>query len=316
MEKITSSPIIKHLKLEEKFYSQLISEYEIKQGPFPAILFKQILIEYLEPMVSDFCQNDMPTLSRITKAFIVELLPVLKKDVLINHLELYKKAWVLLYKIPDIFIQNPRKVLIALHSSLLSFEHFAPLKANAWLNLMAVVSPLSTSFSEFIHIGRVAAWQTGMAHLREKAEQSYLSLPTQLKAGLEAQFEGTKSLQEALQTPWTLNTVSPSPLQLGGFIGLKDGVFSRPPKVILFENTLLASDGECTCALFADCCGTVLIPNINIETDTVSELHQNAQLPNKKIKPALFKDISSFIQLNESIIFTRKSSFYIYLQHI
>jgi hypothetical protein len=316
MEKITYPPIIEHLKAEEQFYTQLISEYEIKQGAFPAALFKKILIEYLEPMVSELCEDDKPILSHITKAFILELLPVLKNNTLIHHLELYKKAWALVYTIPDIFKQDPRKVLIALHSSLSSFEQIAPLKAFQWLNLMTEVSSLSASFSEFIHLGRVTAWQAGMAHLREKAEESYTILHEELKAALETQFEGPQSLREALQTPWVLKADSSSLLQFGGFAGFKNGVFSRPPKVILHEDTLLASDGENTCALFADSCGTVLIPTINIRIDTIPELHPNAQLLNKRIKQALFKDISSFIQLNESMIFTRKSSFYIYLQHI
>lgn len=152
-----------------------------------------------------------------------------------------------------------------------------------------------------------------MAHLRKRAKEDFDVLTPALQRSLSEAIMGGKQISGALSRPWVLKERN-TPLMLGGFAGFPEGVFVSTPGVAKIDDEVFATDGVSVFAVFADACGTVLVPCKGIAVDRIVESFQFHQYePLAKKASALFDDINSLCICGEMVLFTRASSYCVYI---
>lgn len=309
MEKITHQPFIHHLKAEEAYYEHLLVEYEVKHGIVPGDAVSDWMVNVIQPLILELAGEDEQLISKLGKVFFKELLRLLQTGNLSELAHVYKKAWLLTADFKNVFISSPVKVLLALSSAIHSIYTYQSQRLNDWLDLMKKLLPGCKTLNDVLSVGRIASWISGMAHLRASAWQNYEHLSNELKQLIQINYRGDTTFEESIHSPWKYKGDT-SLESFGGFMGLTHGLFKNPPKVALKSDCIMATDGETTCAFFADRCGKVVLNNISIDPEHIinaSNCSHGNTLKNE------YSDITSMVMMEDLIVFTRESSFKVFI---
>lgn len=174
-----------------------------------------------------------------------------------------------------LLIQAPRQVAGRLTNALLQLNLQKSADAAAWLSRLQAVGPQLKDTSTLDAVGRILAWQAGMAQHRSAAlsaleqletpmVQVLLSLPEDFRPGLwpllkdqleREPFTHPATIARMLMVPTSAQPPAITLVGLvGGFRGF-GGPFLRPPKVSSSDGNLLVDDGSHHYYLFADCFG-------------------------------------------------------------
>jgi hypothetical protein len=119
-------------------------------------------------------------------------------------------------------------------------------------------------------LAAVVAWRSGLPQYRDGAIERWQALPVALRAlslGLAAGQPLAEDTADRLRNPWwnpAAGSEEPPAVpflaaRCGGFRGF-GGPFRQPPRAIVLDDRLLASDGEGHWEIHADCFGAALLP--------------------------------------------------------
>lgn len=306
MEKISYPPLITHLKEHEEYYSSILGQYELNHGLVPGDVIKHWMATSIEPLVRATSNGDSAKVSRINRALFSELLNLLKHRV---DLPIYEKAWQLLSAVPDLFSQKPTEIIRVIDDGLQGVLTYQPKKGEKWLEIMESSLPDCLNVAQMKALGQTAAWLCGLAHLRIACRKSFEILPEGLTETLQKFVPKNKNLKDLLAQDWNEEN---GEHMLGGFIGFEKGLFEKPPIVGLVDDVVMATDDKSVCAIFHDAMGTVVLNDINLSSQLVTNGAGNA----REITHKKYRDVSSSIQINNSLIFTRTSSHYIHISTV
>ncbi len=314
LEKITYQPLIDHLKVDESYYHHLLADHEIKHGRVDGSVITPWMVQVVQPIVIEVCDGDDAKISRVTRAFFKELIKQKSNGNLTLYAEAYKKAWAMLTKNGVLFVSQPAKILNALSSAMYTLHQYIPLEMMNWISVMEKTISICQCWNEFLNVGRVASWMVGLAMVREQANLDYNCLSIHLKEKLEECFSPNFSLKNGLAKSWYFFNQEVS-YSYGGFIGYEGGTFELPPELFFEDGILIATDGIHHCVLFVDVCGGTLLREVNIEKYFV--LKQGQRTKNTVLTRNIrnkYDDIYSLIEVGDCVIFTRKSSYKIFLR--
>lgn len=316
MEKISYEPLIGHLKENGAQYNQLYLEHELRYGPVSKGQLGSWTVQVLEPIVKCAAEAKPEAVPKLFRALFSELLKLLGSQAAVVHEQEYKAAWQLCCAMPQLMQQSPLRMLQAINSALLSIRTYQPQSVMAWISLMEKSAGFCQSPEEFMICGRVNAWLCGLAHLREKVEASFSSLPPLLQQSLQQGSLPEVPLGETLRKPWLGTHLPAFKGEAGGFIGWGTG-FNIPPRVALWGQYFVATDNRSSFALFADSFGKVLLPHIAVDPQEIRRTATNTALKAFEAKWGRqhipFNDISSCAMLDNTLVLTRTSSHFLYI---
>lgn len=151
---------------------------------------------------------------------------------------------------------NPSRVVASLSNAVYNLEREPGADWKFWLGQMKHLSEHCAVHQEWLQLGQVLAWVSGMAHLRESACALAHRLPKGLVERVVPRWDKVES------DPWWPRRPAPGQMKcihkLGGFIGF-GGVFRKPPEVVTAGvNQFLLSDGVEDWLLFCDGFGATL----------------------------------------------------------
>jgi hypothetical protein len=181
---------------------------------------------------------------------------------------------------------------------------------------MEAAVPGCRSVDDLLACGRVNAWFCGMAHLRTRAGDAFDGLSPALQETLRENCPVPVRLADAFAGDWPGSSMPVFAGEAGGFVGF-GGPFAEPPRVALVGRQVVAADGATACALFADACGHVLLPDVPVAPPEVS-LRASCRdlvpfLARHGRGPFPFDDVSSCVLAGNTFVLTRYSSHYLYL---
>ena len=182
------------------------------------------------------------------------------------------KVWQELFpQIPSFVAEQPHQLVSACCNAVynLSVEAGNGGKtAEHWLARMKAIARLCVDVEQFLLVGQVLAWRSGMAHYRETAIAIWQQLPESLMVatlGFPCELAPSKSeLMAEIADPWRLPGMAGKQKlaivgQLGGFRGF-GGPFICPPAAIAIDGQLFVYDDEHCWSLHTDCFGAILQP--------------------------------------------------------
>lgn len=162
---------------------------------------------------------------------------------------------------------DPLAVLGALVNAALNVEKIAGARAQAWLGSMRSAAPSIESIAHLHAVGIVAAWRSGLAHLRAGAIRAANELPEALALSLvgaatAGHWSGVHD--RLLADPWWVPDEADDARlhrrsEIGAYIGL-GGSFCVPPQVRATQDGFVVRSGERYGFLVADAFGAVLHP--------------------------------------------------------
>lgn len=315
MEKITFHPLVEHLKEHADEYNQLYYQYQLRSGKMDPVLLSRWIVSVIEPIVvsvTDVCPESLPG---VFKAFYASLLPLLASNLALIYEVEYHDAWSMCTLNPRLISKQPKRIINAVNSALISLRRNQPEKVGDWIRSMARIVVYCRTADEFLNCGRIIAWLCGMAHLREKAIKVYPGLSEEIKDVLKTE-KLPAPLDDLLVTIWGKAEGFKFQGVAGGFQGFGKA-FTRAPLVAEVDGLIVASDRRTCCALFADVLGTVLIRDVPVAPERIIALasasHAKQLTENDRKDYFDFKDITSCVALDSSIVVTRSSSHYLFI---
>lgn len=196
------------------------------------------LREYLAPLVQVTAQAGRQELV----SFAYELLLELTGVELFSRSEAVRRLWLeVLPHCSDIVGQAPGRVIPSLTNACYNLERERGADWAFWLDKMKGCCQRSAGWEQWLEVGQVLAWVSGLAHYRQSATELAASLPSELVGQLVPRWDKVRG------DPWWPRRPASGKLvrahQLGDFVGF-GGPFRRPPELVSAgSNKFLVSDG-------------------------------------------------------------------------
>ncbi len=317
MEKISLPELITELKDKSALYNQWYNESEMKYGSLPSHVIAVWMIEVVEPIVKSAVeQNVAPEkIHEIVKALYQESLKLIGSGQAVRYKDEYKKAWLLMVKMPNLLVKFPVKTISLLNDVLSNFHLYAPEKIREWCKLIETSTADIKTIEDFKITGRIYAWKCGLAHLRTRLKKDYHSLSENLQEAVANTINYSGNTVEIFENPWTNNNTKFEGVQ-GGFKGAA-GFFEHPPKLAEIEGNIFVTDSKSNYVLFADQFGKVLLPANSVDASYI--LSNSKRL--ETLKKWLGKEnekidgnaLSSVVVTKNTLVFTLHNSYFLYL---
>lgn len=313
MEKLSFLPLKQNLQETFLFYNQLYADQELQSGRIDRVLLSRWIVEVIEPISQAVFQIDEQALPIIFRTFYINILRLLGNGLALTYEQQYRDAWSITSYIPQLLAKDPKGILGAINSALITLREHQPGKLQDWIVLMQQTSPYCQNKDQFLDCGRFIAWLCGMAHLRPQALKIYPHLPGQVKVILKTL---NLPLAAALQGTWLKSDVLRFEGIAGGFSGFGGG-FVRPPRVAMVGGVVMATDQEISSALFADTLGKVLMKDIAVPPETIITQSSTAGFAAfQKLYAGTgidSTDLTSCVQTEDGFVLTLSSSHYLFI---
>lgn len=181
---------------------------------------------------------------------------------------------------------EPASVIGALVNAALNVEKVPGARAEEWLRAMLSVAASIESIAHLRFAGIVAAWRSGLAHLRDGALRAGNDLPEAISLALvgAATKERWSELHDRLRAdPWWVpgegyEARLQRRIEIGAYTGL-GGSFAMPPQVRSAQDGFVVRSGERYAFLVADAFGAVLHPAVAEEFDRADGRLSGPELP-------------------------------------
>lgn len=313
MEKITFRPLIDHLGKSGGLYDQLYREHELRYGSLSPPLLTSWIVGVIEPVVVAAAEDEAQA-GKVFSCFYRSLLPLLGNQLAVIHEREYQQAWAMLAKNAALMRHSPATIVNAVNSALLTLRRYQPGNVLRWISLMEQTIARCKTTEDFLRCGRIYAWMCGLAQLRQQAMDDLMVMSYELKAELEN--VSSTSLYDVIGRHWFFEKQPSFAGVAGGFTGL-GGPFRNPPRVSMIGAQIVAADDQIVCALFADSFGSILISETPFQAPEVAaqaslEPFQTFQSRyGRRLIP--FDDTTSAVMAVNTLVMTRKSSFYLYI---
>ncbi len=235
------------------------------------------LRDNVAPAVAAVAQAYPDRARAVTEALFELSLELVAKDVVgpAGRYPEGNEAWrSLLPRLAPALARDPHRLVGVLTNAVYNLSRERSVRVADWMTHLAELAPLCPSIEVLLDVGKVLAWQAGMAHWREPALATWETLPDGLACAIfgsnadpaaspRVLEELRGSLRACLADPWarperrpetpTLRVVA----SVGGFRGF-GGAFVSPPFVYASGAVLWARDAEGVYSLHADCYGETL----------------------------------------------------------
>ncbi len=310
MEKITYQPLIDHLKKEAGTYNAQYQTHELQRGSIDKKLLTEWIVEVGESIVIGVESVAPGNVQRVFPPVYQQILSFLSGSHLMTEPGLYKQILLLGQYAPTPMATAPNRLLKAFVSAAKTIHRFQPGKVGAWLHLMQRVLPFASSVDDCLHIGRINAWLCGMAHLRQRALDSYRGLPFATQSAF-SELDIAEDFSSLFDTPWSdlVPNDEKGICLIGHFSGFNGG-FDAPPVLANVNDHVFATDGKNHYAVFADRFGCILLAQKSVDENDVFSAAQTIDLQPHDIR---FDDVYSATVHRDTLFLTRSSSHHVYV---
>ncbi|MDQ6469879.1 hypothetical protein RB619_04415 [Flavobacterium sp. LHD-80] len=317
MEKISFPPLIAELSENSALYNQWYNESEMKFGNLDSHVIANWMVEVIEPIIKAIVALDVASekIHEVVKALYLESLKLIGSGMAIRYKDEYKEAWLLLAKMPNLAVKFPIKTIALLHDVLLNLEVHAPEKTIQWCQLVESSSTEIKTIEDFKIVGRIYAWNCGLAHLRIRLKNDFENLSESLQQTILDAIGSSKNASHFFENPWANNATKFEGVQ-GGFKG-STGFFEDPPVLAQIGEYIFATDSKSSYALFADQFGKVLLPANSVDSTDISlsakRITNLEKWLGKNSNEIDTSAISSVVATRDTLVFTLQNSYFIYL---
>lgn len=317
MEKISLPELISELSDKSVLYNQWYKESEMKYGNLPAPLIAGWMTEVIEPIVKAAVSINSASekIHEVVKALYLESLKLIGSGLLLRYRDEYKEAWLLLAEMPNLTVKFPTKMISLLNDVLVNLHRYAPEKSIAWCTLIGTSSSEIKTIEDFKIVGRIYAWNCGLAHLRTRLKTDFWELSENLQQTIVTTIGTAENTSHLFKNAWTTTNTKFEGVQ-GGFKGTT-GFFEHPPVLAQIGEHIFVSDSNSSYALFADQFGKVLLPAASVDAAYIVSISKRSETlekwlvkDNEKIDA---RTISSVVVTEDTLVFTLKNSYFLYL---
>jgi hypothetical protein len=281
-------------------------------GEIPGTVLSSWIVDVVEPVVAASAKGEDEA-GKVFNSFYKGLLAHLGNQLAITYENEYQSAWLMLTKNPGLVQTSFTRAFNAINNALLTIRKHQPERVEDWIEHMTATIADCRTIDEFLSVGRIYAWLSGLSQFRERALSEMVTLNQELKQRVAR--ESGNELSDITSKRW----LSMKPVFVGtagGFAGLR-GSFMEPPRIALLDDQVVATDGHSTYALFTDTFGSVLLQNNTFDALMVRAKSQNDGVKKfiSKFDESLvpYTDITTSIMTDNTLILSRNSSFYLYI---
>ncbi|MCP4687779.1 MAG: hypothetical protein GY859_06995, partial [Desulfobacterales bacterium] len=260
MEKITFEPLVLMLRQKREACNRLFSTYSIRHPSLDPDLVKRWMVRAVEPVMREFHTADAETFESLFDVLYETLLRLAGAHRLQSEAEAHRRALMLIPLVKERARESPEQLVHSMFTALNAILPHGPDAALAWISRMRKALPHCDAMADVLNAGRLCAWRSGLAHLRERALAAARELPPEAASGALNTPVNAGLLQRMEENPWFSPGKTESAdagsgglvfrCRMGGFRGF-GGPFLKPPAVARVEQCFVASDGESGCAVFA-----------------------------------------------------------------
>jgi hypothetical protein len=215
--------------------------------------FKHNLFTFAAPLINETKSDARSRVVSVLYELTLELTGV----ELFARSEAVQAVWLeLLPAAPGLVNENPEMVIAALTNAAYNLEQEPGADWPFWFQQMKGIVPDCDSYGQWLELGKLLSWVSGMAHYQSSALELAKGMPETLTQKVVPRWDKVKT------DPWWARRPKPGQMirvhRVGGFVGF-GGVFRRPPEIVAAgENRFLVSDGTDDWLLFCDGFGATL----------------------------------------------------------
>lgn len=324
MEKITCAPLVRLLRDKRELCNLRFSAASVRYPSLFPDRVKALIHEVMQPVIKGLEMLDPAEHDRIFDQVYDILLDLEGSGRMQAAGDVYRQTLMLIPSMAHTVWADGDVLLIRhLIRAATTIHSGYPQATPVWIEAMGRAMPHCGTAAQVLDAGRVCAWMSGLAHLREHALKA---LDRLCKEGVTAIFYSPRDTtidRARFETdPWYDPRDAWSMAQAdepvfryrtGGFQG-QGGPFLRPPVSASLDGRCVVTDGESVLRVFADAFGVSFINDTTLSVDDVQRMADRPanNLPKLGRNLAL-SDIRSRTVLGHTLFLTRDSSHFLYV---
>lgn len=267
-ESAISAPLAAALSRGRERYNALVRERVASGQRFDAAVLAGHMRDVVSPVIDSVYRVDSGSVEPVTDALFRLTLDLIARDLVGpgTRYPAIAEGWArILPAAAPLLVRAPQHLAGSLANAAYNVSVASGAAPSRWIDEMASLARHCGEVTEFLDVGKVAAWRAGLAHYRRGALEACRSLSPDLAAlalGVEGGVASYGAMLERLEAdPWIApavaarESVDPPALRVvavtGAFRGF-GGTFRVPPKVYLRAGQLVAKDDEAAWILAAD----------------------------------------------------------------
>lgn len=227
------------LKSERSAFNARFAHAKRQHALLDAEDFKGVLVEGVDPVVRavEQCHPELAATVAIEAYEIaLELVGQGIAGRRAKHPAVMQGWMQVLPAVPRLVAEAPRRLMTAVSNGLYHLAGVEGARPEQWVCLMIEIGPRTRSVDEFLKLGQVAAWRSGMAHFREGALAAADALPEAVAlaaigvaAGVWSELRGRIARDQWFNPAEPINRLRVVG-RVGRFRGF-GGLFEQPPQV-------------------------------------------------------------------------------------
>ena len=263
-----SPPLAAALERGRERYNALVGERVASGQRFDAAALAGHLREVVGPVIDSVYRADPGSVDPVTEVLFRLTLDLIARD-LVGAGTRYPgiaEGWrTILPAAAPLLVRASQHLAGSLANAVYNVSVATGAVPSRWIDEMAALAPHCGEVTEFLDMGKIAAWRSGLAHYRQGALEACRSLSPDLAAlalGVEGGIASFTTMIERLEAdPWIApaaaarESIDAPKLRVvavtGAFAGW-GGPFRIPPKVYLRDGQLVAKDDKGAWLLAAD----------------------------------------------------------------
>jgi hypothetical protein len=266
-------PLAQALDRRRDFYNQRFAGARRKNRRLDSVEFQRHVVHRLDPIIRALDTETPEQMDEALGVLFDVSLHLLSGDMIgsMSRQPLINEIWErILPRTAHFLRENPERLIISLSNAAYHLSNQTGVRGREWLEIMERLSTRSANLDEYLAAGQVAAWRSGMSHLRAGALKTLERLPVE---AVQAVFSLTETSTPPIETlvhslthdawlpPEFVDTNYRRRLaiavRIGDFTGF-GGPFAIPPQVTSTGGTIYAFDSHACWSLHADCFGATL----------------------------------------------------------
>lgn len=325
METLSFDPLIYLMREKRESCNRLFSTYSVKYPMLEPDHVKQAMVTILQPVMRELHTADPVVFESVFDRVFEALLDLEGSGRLQASGEQFRSVLMLIPGVRHEALIYPATIVRSFVNATKTFISWHPDGIDPWIRMMKKVVPACNNSDQVLDTGRLCAWRSGLAHLRERALYAMDRLPRDVVASVFNSSPETLSTESIRNNPWfrpgnTESDTTHEGLMLkyrtGGFRGLR-GPFLKPPVVAALEGHIVATDGESSCLVFADTYGVSIVNDIPVPPVEVKgeaeKIRKQSPVVSLTGDPFSKSDIRSQAMVGNTLVLSRHSSHYLYV---
>ena len=262
VEGLIAGPFAEALERNRTRFNALFAQTQLGARRVDGQEFAEVLQRTVRPVVEAVHAGEPGATDRAANELYELALELLSKNLLGpgSRNPAVAEVWRrLLPAIPQFVAQSPKLLAAAVTNAICNIPERS---AGLWIEEMVAVSRICWKLGDFLGVGRVLGWKSGLPHHRHAALEECRRLPPDLALAALGAGSTSESIHDLLDRltadPW----LDPRPVSeavqelrivqvAGAFRGF-GGLFRVPPSVVVVDGQFVAGDDEGMWILSAD----------------------------------------------------------------